>query len=137
MTAAQEVQNFPLQSLSLVYNMGQLDSTSANNLGYKISTSSSSNFFTLPYTTANVVTQRIASRTTNLNPFLVALNQGVVTLSPPMDNWVDTQRAPDLLIVDPNLQVYRASDQVNVLQVGDWKTTVTTTTDNVIASGRN
>ena len=137
MTAAQEVQNFPLQSLSLVYNMGQLDATSANNLGYNISTSSSSNFFTLPYSTANVVTQRIASRTTNLNPFLVALNQGVVTLSPPMDNWVDTERAPDLLIVDPNLQVYRASDQVNVLQVGDWKTTVTTTTDNVIASGRN
>ena len=137
MTAAQEVQNFPLQSLSLVYNMGQLDATSANNLGYKISTSSSSNFFTLPYATANVVTQRIASRTTNLNPFLVALNQGVVTLSPPMDNWVDTQRAPDLLIVDPNLQVYRASDEVNVLQVGDWKTTVTTTTDNVVASGRN
>jgi hypothetical protein len=137
MTAAQEVQNFPLQSLSLVYNMGQLDATSANNLGYKISTSSSSNFFTLPYATANVVTQRIASRTTNLNPFLVALNQGVVTLSPPMDNWVDTQRSPDLLIVDPNLQVYRASDDVNVLQVGDWKTTVTTTTDNVVASGRN
>lgn len=137
MTAAQEVQNFPLQSLSKVYNMGQLDATSANNLGYKISTSSSSNFFTLPYVTANVVTQRIASRTTNLNPFLVALNQGVVTLSPPMDNWVDTQKSPDLLIVDPNLQVYRASDEVNVLQVGDWKTTVSTTTDKVIASGGN
>jgi hypothetical protein len=137
MTAAQEVQNFPLQSLSLVYNMGQLDAVSANNLGFKISKSSSSNFFTLPYSTANVVSQRIASRTTNLNPFLVALNQGIVTLSPPMDNWVDTQRAPDLLIVDPNLQVYRESDQVNVLQVGDWKTTVSTTTDNVIARGRN
>ena len=137
MTAAQTVQNFPLQSLSLVYNMGQLDAVSANNLGFKISKSSASNFFTLPYVTANVVTQRIASRTTNLNPFLVALNQGIVTLSPPMDNWVDTQKAPDLLIVDPNLQVYRASDQVNVLQVGDWKTTVTTTTDKVIASGGN
>jgi hypothetical protein len=44
-----------------------------------------------------------------------------------MDNWVDTEKAPDLLIVDPNLQVYRASDAVNVLQVGDWKTTVATT----------
>jgi hypothetical protein len=137
LTAAQTVQNFPLQSLSLVYNMGQLDSTSANNLGFKISQSSASNFFTLPYTTANVVTQRIASRTVNLNPFSVALNQGVVTLSPPMDNWVDTQKAPDLLIVDPNLQVFRASENVNVLQVGDWKTTVATTTDNVISSGRN
>jgi hypothetical protein len=137
MTASQDVQNFPLQSLSLVYNMGQLDSTSANNLGYKISQSSSSNFFTLPYSTANVVTQRIASRTVNLNPFSVSLNSGTLTLSPPMDNWVDTEKSPDLLIVDPNLQVYRASDQVNVLQVGDWKTTVATSTDNVIAAGRN
>jgi len=137
MTASQDVQNFPLQSLSLVYNMGQLDSTSANNLGYNISKSSSSNFFTLPYTTANVVTQRIASRTVNLNPFSVSLNSGTLTLSPPMDNWVDTERSPDLLIVDPNLQVYRASDQVNVLQVGDWKTTVATSTDNVISAGRN
>ena len=137
MTASQNVQNFPLQSLSLVYNMGQLDSTSANNLGYKISQSGSSNFFTLPYTTANVVTQRIASRVVNLNPFSVSLNSGTLTLSPPMDNWVDTERSPDLLIVDPNLQVYRASDQVNVLQVGDWKTTVATSTDNVIAAGRN
>jgi hypothetical protein len=137
MTASQAVQNFPLQSLSLVYNMGQLDSTSANNLGYKISQSGSSNFFTLPYTTANVVNQRIASRFENLNPFSVSLNSGVLNLTPPMDNWVDTQKAPDLLIVDPNLQVYRASDQVNVLQVGDWKTTVATSTDNVVASGRN
>jgi hypothetical protein len=137
MTAAQEIQNFPLQSLALVYNMGQLDSTSANNLGFKISKSSSSNFFTLPYTTANVVSQRIASRVVNLNPFSVSLNSGTITLSPPMDNWVDTEKSPDLLIVDPNLQVYRASDEVNVLQVGDWKTTVATSTDNVIAAGRN
>jgi len=137
MTAAQNIQNFPLQSLSLVYNMGQLDAVSANNLGFKISKSSSSNFFTLPYTTANVVTQRIASRFENLNPFSVSLNYGVMTLSPPMDNWVDTETSPALLIVDPNLQVFRESDQVNVLQVGDWKTTVATTTDQVIAAGGN
>lgn len=128
MTAAQTVKNFPLQSLSLVYNMGQIDSTSLKNLGYNISKSATSNFFTLPYTTANVVTQRIASRVVNLNPFSVSLNSGVVNLSPPMDNWVDTDRAPDLLLVDPNLQVFQASNNVNVLSVGDWKTTVSTTT---------
>jgi hypothetical protein len=137
MTASQNVSNFPLQSLSLVYNMGQIDSTSANNLNYKISKSGSSNFFTLPYATSNVVTQPIASRTVNLNPFAVVLNEGVVSLSPQMDNWVDTTKSPDLLIVDPNLQVYRASDTVNVLSVGDWKTTVATTSVSTIASGRN
>jgi len=137
LTASQNVSNFPLQSLSLVYNMGQIDSTSANNLNYKISKSGASNFYTLPYTTSNVVTQPIASRTVNLNPFAVALKEGIVTLSPPMDNWVDVQKSPDLLIVDPNLQVYRASDNVNVLQVGDWKTTVATTTVATIARGGN
>jgi hypothetical protein len=137
MTASQNVSNFPLQSLSLVYNMGQIDSTSANNLNYKISKSGASNFYTLPYTTSNVITQPIASRTVNLNPFAVSLKEGIVTLSPPMDNWVDIQKSPDLLIVDPNLQVYRASDNVNVLQVGDWKTTVATTTVATIGSGRN
>ena len=137
LTASQNVSNFPLQSLSLVYNMGQIDSTSANNLNYKISKSGASNFYTLPYTTSNVATQPIASRTVNLNPFAVALKEGIVTLSPPMDNWVDVQKSPDLLIVDPNLQVYRASDNVNVLQVGDWKTTVATTTVATIARGGN
>jgi len=134
MTASQAVSNFPLQSSALVYNMGKLDSTTANNLGYKISSSGLSNFFTLPYTTANVVNQPIASRTVNLNPFAVALNSGTLKLTPPMDNWVDTTKAPDLLLVDPNLQVYRATDQVNVLQVGDWKTTVATTTDTNLGS---
>jgi hypothetical protein len=137
MTASQNVSNFPLQSLSLVYNMGQIDSTSANNLNYKISKSGSSNFYTLPYTTSNVITQPIASRTVNLNPFGVTLNEGVVSLSPPMDNWVDTTKSPDLLIVDPNLQVYRASDTINVLSVGDWKTTVATTSVDTIGRGRN
>jgi hypothetical protein len=137
MTASQNVSNFPLQSLSLVYNMGQIDSTTANNLNYTISKSGSSNFYTLPYTTSNVITQPIASRTVNLNPFGTALNEGVVSLSPPMDNWVDTTKSPDLLIVDPSLQVYRASDTVNVLSVGDWKTTIATTSVATIASGRN
>jgi hypothetical protein len=75
-----------------------------------------------------------------LNPFGVALNSGVLSLSPPMDNWVDTNKAPDLLIVDPNLQVYQASNNVNVLQVGDWKTVVSTTTESsqsVIGHGIN
>ena len=131
MTAPQTVKNFPLQPLSLVYNMGQLDSTSANNLGYTISQSGSSNFITLPFTTANVVTQQIASRTVNLNPFAVSLNSGTMSLSPPMDNWVDTNKSPALLLVDPNLQVYQSSNNINVLSVGDWKTTVATTTDSV------
>ena len=89
------------------------------------------------FTEEAFITNTKSSKTVNLNPFAVALKEGIVTLSPPMDNWVDIQKSPDLLIVDPNLQVYRASDNLNVLQVGDWKTTVATTTVATIASGRN
>jgi hypothetical protein len=39
-----------------------------------------------------------------------------------MDNWVDNTKAPDLLLVDPNLQVYQQSDTLNVLNVTNWQT---------------
>ena len=75
----------------------------------------------MPYTTANVITQQLASNTVNLNPFATNNTEGTLELNPPMDNWVDNTKAPDLLIVDPSLQILQQSDSVNVLAIGDWK----------------
>jgi hypothetical protein len=122
LTATQNVRNFPLKSLALAYNMNMPSSATSTALGYNISTDSYINYFTLPYTTANAVTQRIASRTVNVNPFAFNTREGVLTLSPNVDNWVDTNYAPALLITDPNLQVFRANQgQINVLSAGDWQ----------------
>jgi hypothetical protein len=124
LTAAQTVDNFALQNPSVLNSLGNLSSTT----GFKVSTvNKTTNIFTLPYTTANVITQQLASNTVNLNPFATNDSEGVLELHPPMDNWVDNTKAPDLLIVDPSLQILQQSDTVNVLSVGDWKTVPGTT----------
>ena len=129
LTASQSVKNFPLKSSSLIANMGKLDDASIANLGYTVKTDGYNNFFSLPYTTANVISQKFASRTVNVNPFSVSVRDGIVNLSPNVDNWVDTDYAPSLLITDPNLQVFQSNGgEINTLTVGDWKTVPGTTT---------
>ena len=122
LSATQNVRNFPLKSLALAYNMNMPSVATSNALGFNISRDSYINYFSLPYTTANVITQRIASRTVNVNPFSFTNQEGIINLSPNVDNWVDTNYAPALLITDPNLQVFRANEgQINVLSAGDWQ----------------
>jgi hypothetical protein len=135
LSAAHDVDNFPLQSSYLISANNRLNNASANTLGFKVNSIGQTNIFTLPYTIANLASQTLASNTVNINPFAVAIFQGVMSLNPPMDNWVDNTKLPDLLIVDPNLQIYQSSNTLNILQSGDWKpipgTTVTSTQSNV------
>ena len=122
MSATHQVQNFPLKSLALAYNMGKT-SSSQDSLGYAISTDGYVNYFSLPYTTTEAISQKLASRTVNVNPFSFSITQGITALSPNIDNWVDTKYAPALLIIDDSLQVFRANSQsLNVLSAGDWQT---------------
>jgi len=129
MTATQQVENFPLKSLALAYNMGKISASAKTGLGYSINSDGYVNYFSLPYTSANVVTQQLASRTVNVNPFSVSIVEGTTILSPNVDNWVDNKAAPALLITDPNLQVFQANEgSLNVLSAGDWKAISGTTT---------
>jgi len=123
LTATQSVKNFSLQSIALAYNMGMPSAATSAALQYSIKTDGSINFFTLPFTSANAITQKIASRTVNANPFSFSSRQGTLSLTPNVDNWVDTNYSPALLITDPNLQIFRANSQaINVMSAGDWKT---------------
>jgi hypothetical protein len=151
MTASQVVQNFPLKSLATAYNMGNIDFsgdtvssggvvTKGSSLGYAINTDGNTNYFTLPYATANVISQKFASRTVNVNPFSFGVRDGYISLSPNVDTWVDTNYSPALLVVDPNLQVFQASQNINQMTNGDWKTipgTQYTTTKYVEGHGIN
>lgn len=137
MTATQNVKNFPLKSIALASNMGSISEANKASLGYSIFTDGNINYFSLPYSSANVASQKFASRTVNVNPFSFTNKEGVVALSPNVDNWVDTKYSPALLITDPNLQVFRAGSDVNVLQYGDWRSIPGTTFTKVIDSGRN
>ena len=140
MTATQNVKNFPLKSLALAYNMGLPSAATSAALGYAINTDGYVNYFSLPITsTANVATQKFASRTVNVNPFSLSTQEGTIQLSPNVDNWVDTNYAPALLITDPNLQVFRANEgALNVLSAGDWQTiSGTSTSSTTFTVGHN
>jgi hypothetical protein len=121
------------------YLLNSGSSLNTSGLNFTVKKIGSSNYFMLPYTTANLASQVVASNTVNLNPFAIPIQEGIVDMNPPMDNWVDNTKQPDLLIVDPDLQLYQSSNNLNILNVGDWKTvpgtTVTQTSSKVIASG--
>jgi len=122
MTAGQVVKNFPLKNLAMVYNMNSPTATSISALNFNVSRDGSVNYFTLPYTTRNIVSQKLASRTTNVNPFNTPFSKGSLSLSPNMDTWVDTTYSPGLLVVDSGLQVFQRGDVTNTLSFGDWQT---------------
>jgi hypothetical protein len=144
MTASQNVGNYPLKALVLAYNLGLPSTNVQATYNYAFNTDNYVNYFTLPYTTANLTSQKFASRTVNVNPYSFSIQEGVINLSPNMDNWVDTNYSPSLLITDPNLQVFRAGSSVNVLSVGDWQaisstsySTTTSSSTNTIGHGIN
>ena len=120
MTALQQVNNFQLQNPAVISSLGTLTNTNT----YAISSinGTQTNIFTLPYTTANIVSQPLASNTVSINPFSVVVQQGIAQLNPPMDNWVDNTQAPAILISDPSMQVYQATGGVQLLNSGDMQT---------------
>ena len=53
---------------------------------------------TLPYTETTVIEQPFATKTENLNPFLIFNWIGNIDLNPPVDEWKETRVAPELVI---------------------------------------
>ena len=57
---------------------------------------------TLPYTETTLIDQPYASKAINVNPFGVFTWIGAIALTPPGDEWKETERAPELVINNPN-----------------------------------
>ena len=57
---------------------------------------------TLPYTETTLIDQPYASKAINVNPFGVFTWVGAIELTPPGDEWKETERAPELVINNPN-----------------------------------
>jgi len=79
---------------------------------------------TLPYDSTIFVAQQIASKAINVNPFAVLAWIGTVNLTPPNDNWVDTNNNPEVIV---NLQGENDAWQSLVglsfgTQFNDWQT---------------
>jgi hypothetical protein len=120
LSAPQDVFNYALQANANLLGLNQLSETTLAQLGYQTHTvGRNSRYFTLPYTNTPVVTQPLASRTLNLNPFSIQIFQGVCSLYPPMDNWVDNTVAPDLLLA--NIDNLIQSSTINATNVNNWQ----------------
>ena len=124
LTAQQVVNNFQLQSPIVLNSLGTLANT--NSFAINSINGTQTNIFCLPYTTANAVVQPLASSTISVNPFSVTIQQGIAQLNPPMDNWVDNQQTPALLVNDPGLQVYQQPYGLSLTNSGDFATLVGT-----------
>ena len=139
MTATHVVNNFPLKSTDQLNGLNRLSDASKSGLNYSVKEDGYVRFYSLPYTSANAISQKLASRTVNVNPFSFSVRDGIISLSPNVDNWVDTNYSPALLITDPNLQVFQANAAaINVLSAGDWQAisgTSYSTSQNVVGHG--
>lgn len=78
---------------STLSNTGQTDTGRSGNHYQK-----TGDLLTLPYTEVAQITQPFASKTENLNPFLVFNWIGNIELDPPVDEWKEVERAPDLVV---------------------------------------
>jgi len=120
MSAPSVVKNFPLKSTAFINNINNLDNTIS--LSYKIAGDGYTQSFSLPYTSANAISQKFASRTVSVNPYSVSRIDGVLTLTPNMDNWVDEQIEPAILITSPTLDVFASSSGGSkFMTTTDWK----------------
>ena len=137
LSATETVFNLPLQSKDIVASLGNLSNARQTALSYKYHSTSggASSLITLPYTTANLVVQKIASNTISLNPFSVSSDEGILDINPPMDMWVSTSKAPDILITDPNMTIYQAGTTLNQLSATDWQTISGTTSTTTTTAG--
>lgn len=121
------VTNFQLQNPQVLASLGTLKET--NTFAIASIAGGATNIFTLPYRTANVITQPLASTTISVNPFGVVLHEGVALLCPPMDNWVENAVAPLTLTNDPNINIKQINGFSNILSVGDFATVPGTSVD--------
>tara|TARA_Y100001937_G_scaffold19591_2_gene26978 strand:- start:5529 stop:11807 length:6279 start_codon:yes stop_codon:yes gene_type:complete len=90
---------------------------------------------TLPFTEATFIENPFATTTENLNPFLIFNWIGNVTLDPPIDEWKDVNRVPDLVVNRrgefDNMVIGRGLDNesTNEIPLGtewnEWQTTWT------------
>jgi hypothetical protein len=131
LTAKTIVDNF---SLVNPLTRNSLNTIRQTNTFYAHPIQNNTTIYTLPYVKANIASQVLASSVISLNPFGVVLFDGAMNLNPPMDNWVDNQQAPDILVTAPGIQVFQENGTTNYINSGNWQTipgTTYTTTSSV------
>ena len=98
------------------------DDASRASLGYR----KSGSIVTLDFTPEEFVSNKFATKTVNLNPFLQFQYKGVMQISPEMDEWKDTESRPDLVVQNNALfdTISNMADERGVLGTiwNEWQT---------------
>lgn len=71
-------------------------------------------YISLPYTYKALVSQLKSTRILNLNPYLVLNWEGMLTLIPAFDNWIETENLPEIFNNTTNTVHVRREDVVRV-----------------------
>ena len=80
---------YDLTSVQLVYDPDDGDNTNINRKGP---------LFTVDYTEVSYISQPLASRSENINPFNIINYLGTIKLDPPSDVWYDETKQADLTV---------------------------------------
>jgi hypothetical protein len=126
LSALNDVANFQLQNPNTMKSLGTVKNT--NTYSTWSLAGGRTNIFTLPYTIKTLIKQQLASNIISVNPFNIATYEGVATLNPPIDNWVNTVKPPSITINDPKMQFDQQNNGINVLNGGDFQSIPGTTT---------
>lgn len=98
------------------------DDASRSSLGYR----KSGSIVTLDFTPEEFVSNKFATKTINLNPFLQFQYKGVMEISPEMDEWKDVESRPDLIVQNNALfdTISNMADERGVLGTiwNEWQT---------------
>jgi hypothetical protein len=122
------IQNYQLQNPVVLNSLGTVKSV--NNYQINTVNGNQTNIFTLPYTTSTMVSQPLASNVLSVNPFALINQQGILSLNPPMDNWVDTNSPPSILTNSPAFQI----SGLNFVRVGDFASIIGTPLTSSVAN---
>lgn len=71
-------------------------------------------YVTLPFTEVPFIQQNTSTRITNLNPFLVFAWEGIMTIQPPSDSWVETENLSTIYRDVTNTIIVTREERVEV-----------------------
>jgi hypothetical protein len=108
------------QAVDIVEDLESAAQRASN--GYK----KTGDFISLPYAEEIFIFNPNGTRTIDVNPYKIGAFKGEIVLSPESDVWKDTERRPDLTVVDDNGYdaIRFMAEQLGVTgtQWGEWQT---------------
>lgn len=134
-SCAIDMENGELRPSYYMDNVNLIEKNTTDSQRFNSNYQVTGDLVTLPYTEVELVKQLDASRVENINPFAIFSFVGNVELNPPIDEWFETNRLPDIVTnIDGNFDaILGIAERSGVLSPvwNAWQTQWTGTPVNV------